>query len=83
MGQDDAPNLVEKRSSTTLALALIAASAPLLINVSPPTDMNASTTARIAQNLTGRKLQEPWCFTQMVQNGNFEQDGGSLSEWYN
>ena len=65
-----------KRSSTTLALALIAASALLLINVSQTTNMGASIT-------NGRKLQEPWCFTQMVQNGNFEQDSGSLSEWYN
>ena len=45
--------------------------------------MDALTTAHIAQKLTGRKLQEPWCFTQMVQNGNYEQYEGSLSEWYN
>ena len=83
MGQDDGPNSIEKRSSTTLDLDLIYASAPLLINFPAPTDMDASTIAHIAQKLTGRKLQEPWCFTHMVQNGNFEQDGGSLSEWYN
>ena len=69
---------LRKRSSTALDLALIAASALLLINFSQPTDMDASTTARIAQY-----HQDPWCFTQMVQNGNFEQDVGFISERYN
>ena len=74
-----------KRSSAALAMALIASSAPLLINFSQPTYMDASTTARISQKLTGRKLQESRCFifNQMVQNGNFGEDGGSLSECYN
>ena len=62
---------LRNRSSTALALELIAASSPLLIKISHPTDMNASTTARIPLKLTLLKLQELWYFTQMFQNGNF------------
>ena len=63
--------LSKKRSFIALALALI------LVNFAQLFDMDDTRT----QQSTNRRLQEPSCFTQMLQNGDFELDGGSLSEW--